>query len=337
MKLKYNVTGSERKSLVGAIRTAMGTQPKYLGAPTFAYEIGNYHIDKVGTLTGPDNLDLEDSLHQSGFDADGDSREYDEPDNYESGLGGMGALDEFPDIDQHYPGRYTNPNAPITDTMQRQLDQVLAFEDLRMDGREELGLGRTRRESFQGENGMQASDVPEPDDGIGLIIEMPRSSLTETALNNLKRLVDSKAALIKKALGTDSLEIDLTNELIRFPWFDCIPEPAVISATTHFIEKILATAKSQKRVIAKKKDTDNEKYAFRCFLLRLGFIGDEFKETRRTLLRNLTGSAAFRTGAKKGFSAEDLDAATEDPALVEEVKDLDLLNTEEAANDEISE
>lgn len=169
MELKYNITGIERKSMVGTISKALNAPTKYLGAPTFAYEVGGYHIDKAGTITGPDNLDLEDSLHQAGFDADSAGRHYDEPDTYESGLGGMGALETFPDIDQHHPGRYVNTNAPITEAMQRQIDEVIAFEDLRMNGHEELGLGRTRRENFQGENGMQASDVPEPYEDIGLV------------------------------------------------------------------------------------------------------------------------------------------------------------------------
>ena len=164
----------------------------------------------------------------------------------------------------------------------------------------------------------------------GLCIELPLKDTTEAAIDNLRRMIDSKATLIKKALAADNLEIKLTDERIRFPWFDRIPEPEVVNAAAHFIGKMLAAAKNQKRVTAKEKETDNEKYAFRCFLLRLGFIGEEFKETRRTLLRNLTGSAAFRSGAKKGFSAEDLDAA-----VVEAEKDL--LNGEEAANDEISE
>ena len=164
----------------------------------------------------------------------------------------------------------------------------------------------------------------------GLCIELPLKDTTEAAIDNLRRMVDSKATLIKKALGAGSLEIELTDERIRFPWFDRIPEPEVVNAAAHFIGKMLAAAKSQKRVTAKEKETDNEKYAFRCFLLRLGFIGEEFKETRRTLLQNLTGSAAFRSGAKKGFSGEDFDAA-----VVEAEKDL--LNGEEAANDEISE
>ena len=169
----------------------------------------------------------------------------------------------------------------------------------------------------------------------GLCIELPLKDTTEAAIDNLRRMVDSKATLIKKALGADCLEIEITEERIRFPWFDRIPEPEVVNATAHLIGKMLAAAKSQKRVTAKEKETDNEKYAFRCFLLRLGFIGEEFKETRRTLLQNLTGSAAFRSGAKKGFSEEYLDAATDDPAVVKAVKAL--LNEKEATDDEISE
>lgn len=263
MELKYNLTGSERKSLVGAISTALGAPTKYLGAPTFAYEVGGYHIDKVGTLTGSDNLDLEDALHQQSFDADGDSRHYDEPDTYESGLGGMGAIP--------------------------------TFEDLRMDRREELGLGHARREDFQGENGMQASDVPESYEDIGLVIEMPRSSFTDTALDNLKRLVESKGSLIKKALSAETLELEIAEDVVRFPWFEDGADPDAVKAYTHFITAICEMARVQKRITAKEKETNNDKYAFRCFLLRLGFIGAEFKEERKILLRNLTGSSAFKT------------------------------------------
>ena len=59
-----------------------------------------------------------------------------------------------------------------------------------------------------------------------------------------------------------------------------------------------------KRVTAKEKEVDNDKYAFRCFLLRLGFIGAEFKTERKILLQTLTGSAAFKSGAKKGGDAK---------------------------------
>ena len=52
MRLSYNVTGSERKSLVAAISHELNAPTNYLGAPTFAYEIGGYHIDKTGTVMG---------------------------------------------------------------------------------------------------------------------------------------------------------------------------------------------------------------------------------------------------------------------------------------------
>ena len=293
MELKYNVTGAQRKSLVGAISTLLNAPTKYLGAPTFAYEVGGYHIDKVGTLTGPDSLDLEDALHQAGFDADGDTRHYDEPDTYESGLGGMDALDEAPDIDQHHPGQYADPEIPFTPEMQKQIDDY--FLSLPMTEEEELGLGRTRREDFQGENGMQVSDVPETYEDIGLVIEMPRSSFTDTALDNLKRLVDSKSNLIKKALGTETLELEITDDKVEFPWFGDGTDPDAVKAYTHFVTALCEMARVQKRVTAKEKETDNDKYAFRCFLLRLGFIGAAYKEERKILLRNLTGSSAFKT------------------------------------------
>ncbi len=55
--------------------------------------------------------------------------------------------------------------------------------------------------------------------------------------------------------------------------------------------------KRQKRIVATENDVENENYAFRCFLLRLGFIGDEYKAARKILLRNLTGSSAWKGGA----------------------------------------
>ena len=55
-------------------------------------------------------------------------------------------------------------------------------------------------------------------------------------------------------------------------------------------------SRNAKRVTATEKPVDNEKYAFRCFLLRLGFIGSEYKAERKILLKNLSGSSAFKNG-----------------------------------------
>ena len=90
----------------------------------------------------------------------------------------------------------------------------------------------------------------------------------------------------------------MTDERVSFPWLtEGIPAEDCM-AYTRLIEAICRMAKEAKRVTAKEKETDNPKYAFRCFLLRLGFIGDEYKADRKILLRNLNGSSAFRTGKK---------------------------------------
>ena len=73
----------------------------------------------------------------------------------------------------------------------------------------------------------------------------------------------------------------------------------VILCPNPYRDAQLRIAKEAKRVTATEKPADNEKYAFRCFLLRLGFIGNEYKTYRKILLKNLTGSAAFKSGAKK--------------------------------------
>ena len=205
----------------------------------------------------------------------------------------MDALDEAPDIAQHHPGQYADPEIPFTPEMQKQIDDY--FLGLPMPAEEEPGLGRTRREDFQGENGMQASDVPELDEDIGLVIEMPRTSFTDTALDNLQRLVESKDSLIKKALGAETLELEITDDKVGFPWFEDGTDPDAVKAYTHFVTALCEMARVQIRVTAKKKESDNDKYAFRCFLLRLGFIGAAYKEERKILLRNLTGSSAFKT------------------------------------------
>ena len=115
-----------------------------------------------------------------------------------------------------------------------------------------------------------------------------------TAFGNLKKLLEAKGNLIKKALGIDSLPIEVKEETVEFPWFETV-SPEETAAYTHFISALCELSKNAKRVTAKEKEVDNEKYAFRCFLLRLGFIGTEYKAERKILLRNLSGSAAFKT------------------------------------------
>lgn len=136
-----------------------------------------------------------------------------------------------------------------------------------------------------------AADAEEP---TGLVISMPMDGFSEASLDNLRKLVDSKATLIRKALVVEALPIEVTDDRVSFPWFREMPEPEDTQAYMALITALCEMAKNQKRVTATDKAPANEKYAFRCFLLRLGFIGDEYKAARKILLRNLTGNTAFR-------------------------------------------
>lgn len=89
-------------------------------------------------------------------------------------------------------------------------------------------------------------------------------------------------------------------DTVSFPWFEGRDLDADEAKTyTHLIAALCDMARNQKRITAKEKVTDNDKYAFRCFLLRLGFIGAEFKDERKILLRNLSGNSAFKSGSGK--------------------------------------
>ena len=154
--------------------------------------------------------------------------------------------------------------------------------------------GFIAEEEISATEGRQTADSEE----FGLTVSMPRSNFSEGALENLQALVEAKGELIRHALDVEELPIEISEDEVSFPWFEELPTPEEIKAYTHFISALSEMAINQKRITVKEKEVENEKYAFRCFLLRLGFIGKDYKDERKILLRNLTGSSAFKGGAK---------------------------------------
>ena len=133
----------------------------------------------------------------------------------------------------------------------------------------------------------------------GLCIQIPKSSVSDFELVLMEKMIAGKASLIKKATGASNLDVEIKDDVVCFPWFDALPDPEMIRAVSVFITRLAALSREIKRVTASEREVENERYAFRCFLLRLGFIGDEYKSERKTLLKNLSGSSAFRNGHKK--------------------------------------
>lgn len=210
MEIKFNATGAMRKELVKAAGEITGCDPVYKGAPTFAYEIGSFFVDKDGTLI-------------------------------------------FGDTDSEQAERLVE------------------------------GLGQ-RGFAFE-----------KPCDGI--VIEIPLEGFTDIVIENLRRIIASKESLIKKAIGANELPIEQTDTALKFPWLKFDADSETVAACSRFICALCAAAKEQKRVNAKEKPVENEKFAFRVFLIRLGFVGNDYKAARKILLKNLGGNAAFKNGA----------------------------------------
>ena len=133
-----------------------------------------------------------------------------------------------------------------------------------------------------------------------LTIQMPADFFDEHTLSNLRQICENKAALFQAAFQTDSLDIISSDEKVEFPWFK-VEQDCDADAYCTFISMLCEFAKNQSHINRKPDTSDNPKYTMRCFLIRLGMVGAEFKAARKAILRNLTGNSAFR---KAGNSNE---------------------------------
>ena len=254
MTINYNVTGTERKRLADYISGFMGTDKKYLGAPTFAYQIGYLTVSKDGAV----------SFEDRGYNSDIDAL--------------MAELEG--------QGFHTEDTIAKADTAEQEAAPA--------------GEGITQPHGF------------------GLTVTLPAASLPSEALVNLTSLLTAKGRLIRKALGVEALPVEVSPDTVSFPWFEGRDLDAdEVKTYTHLIAALCDMARNQKRITAKEKSTDNDKYAFRCFLLRLGFIGAEFKDERKILLRNLSGNSAFKSGQRHAEALQPEPPASADAVEVQ--------------------
>ena len=271
MKVNYNIQKEERKAMVAAVSKALGEKPVYCAAPSFSYKVGAFEITKDGSLCFDDATDeatvarVRTTLREAGFTS--------EDWENEASCGDTGEDDPI-----------------LTESTVEEPTAVDAAED-------KLTPTETSEEPAPSEDVMA-----EPDED-SLSISLPRSLFTETALQNLDALLLSKGRLIRHAFDIPEATYTLTDDRITFAWLHGAITDETAKAYAEFISKLCLMARTQKRVTAKEKIVDNEKYAFRCFLLRLGMIGNAYKVSRKILMQNLTGSSAFKSGHWKG--AED--------------------------------
>jgi hypothetical protein len=129
---------------------------------------------------------------------------------------------------------------------------------------------RKQRNRKPRKNPQRQTKAPEAEE-TGLTVEIP---LDKVAVGTLTNILEAKGSLIKKALGIDDLRFEIKEDRIAFPWFPELPDTGR-NQSLHDVHRpaLQALQGTEKRISSTETPVANEKYAFRCFLLRLGFIG----------------------------------------------------------------
>ena len=288
MKRNYNVAGPARKEMAQVVGQAVGITPVYMKMPTCAYAIGGILINRSGELLWDERTD-DDTIRKV-----------------------MEALT---------CAGYTAEEEAATEEAQ---PKAAAETEEKQEVTEE--------EATEATEGATAAE-PEP---VELTVSVPAGHHTGNSLRNLVNLIYTRAGLINKALGTnfvaeqglvdalgenESLRtaedfrkavaayedehgpalsgITITPEEISFSSLPETTDPDRLKAFTELMAMMNKQALDQKRIQAKAVNEENEKYALRIWLTRLGMNGAEYKTTRKILMENLSGHSAFRTEAEK--------------------------------------
>lgn len=333
MRFKLNI--ADRKELVKRLGELTGTAPHYTRMPRCAYEIGVYTVERDGSLTvGEEAAEpgILTTLKDEGLIRDAE--------------GILEAAAEQPEQAEAEPIPDSEYESEV-------------------------------REEAAGQEETAAQEGMEP---LDLALSFPMGEHTGVSLRNLVNMVYSRGPLLSKASGgnfrvekelaerlrddactatvqtflkalADYMEahggmegLQITEQQISFTGFPVPADQPHADAFLQLAAMMNAMALSQKRIQAKEVSTDNEKYAFRIWLLRLGMNGDAYKSTRKVMMENLGGHAAFRTPEEaekakaknkakreaKKIELAELEADTRPNA---ELNGLDEAQTEEAVAD----
>lgn len=328
--LKFELNVAERKTLAKRIEELTGIHPYYTKAPLYSYDIGSYTIDRDGNLlVEPENADAEllTTLLNEGLIRGGESIEStdDQPEDIEL----TADTDEEPVTEAETEEMETEETEQMTEAEPEAPDEQEP-EDADTAG-EDTAEENSETEVQEGEESQETEDQPE-EVPLDLELAFPVSQHNGVTLRNLVNLLYSRGKLIGKATGghfhveeglVEKLKDDsctfaimnfinavsdyetehgaaleglkITTEKIIFTGFPTAPDHEHLTAFAQLAVLMNQQAISQKRIQAKDVNDENEKYALRTWLLRLGMNGPDFKETRKILMENLSGHAAFRT------------------------------------------
>ena len=270
MTITTNTT--DRKALVKAIAEELGTASTYLRAPTYAYQIGDFTVDRDGNIIGEDFEALRDFLNRNGYamddaDADLETDPEAQPEDSEE-------TDTTP--------ADSEAREPIT-----RMDITIPARDATVAQLKNLTHMLYARQAII--NRMTQSDCLNIPD---CLIEELRDNEPPT-VEEFTRLLDDCVPDGLTGFDTRDGKVSMT-----FPFDEAQPEKWTTYAG--LLNRIFDAAMKATRVFPDRvePDAENEKYLAHVWLQRLGYHGADFKAERKILLGHLTGYCAFANGTK---------------------------------------
>jgi len=288
---RFELNVDDKKTLVNRLGELTGVKPRYTYMPRCAYECGSYTVEKNGDLLAENGAD--DSILQTLLD---------------EGL---------------VTGSLEAEDAGAADTEPAEETNEETMEE----GAEETSEAAETDEVMSAETTESTDDTDTPD---SLTISLPMARHSVDSLRRLINLIYSRGPLLTKstggAFGCDRELITALDEAgvvkmedlismvaehggltgltfddgkVNFTGFPMTDDPDRSKAFMQLASLMNKHAIEMKRIQAKEVNDENEKYAFRIWLLRIGMNSDEYKTTRKVLMQNLSGHTAFRTKAEE--------------------------------------
>ena len=278
---------TDRKALVKAIAEELGTASTYLRAPTYAYKIGDFTVDRDGNIIGEDFEVLRDFLERNGYElpdrgVPAEAQPDDEPN------------EEAPADSEAEPITSMDISIPARDATVAQLKNLIFM----LHSRQTLI------------NRMTDSDCLNIPD---ILIDRLQESTPET-LEDLTSLLDDSRA-VTELTGFDFRDGKVS---MTFPFDETQPERWTTYA--NLLNRIYDAAMKATRVFPERVEPDdqNEKYLAHVWLQRLGYHGADFKAERKILLGHLKGYCAFGSGDKMQAHKEKYTALRRERRLAEQ-------------------
>ena len=252
MTITTNTT--DRKAMAKAMAEELGTAAKYMGPPTFGYQVGDYIVDRDGNIEGEDFEALRDFLQSIGC---------------------------FPEEETEPAGEQTEPETETPDSgAQDQVSISVPADDLTPTQMKNLIFTLFTKQYLIGK--MTGGDLLNiPDNLIARLMEN-----TPETMEDFKALLDAA-----KEDGLTGFEFAEGKVTLTYAAHQDEPERNMLYAM--LTARILKAAKEATRVFPERQEPENEKYFARAWLLRIGYNGADSKAERNLLLKHLKGHSAF--------------------------------------------